>query len=784
VCAPMRQDCQLGEQSFVLTTRKQSARFLLIAAFLCLNHQVSRAQQTERPFTVADEIDLTLFGHPNGQPTEVHFSPDENYFAVWTERGRLDLNLVEDSLRFYRTKDIKSFLERSDEAEAPSPVWIVNRSDKEGPTIRDWRWLADSSGVAFLEGAGDWGDKRLVLADLRKKTVEQLTSASENVQMFDIRDRQHYVYTSADAALQEKWRAERRAPAIFGTGLSIYDLLFPDDPLTVRDLLHASNYLWAVAGDKRFEVKRDGSPIVPDGSLALSPDGSSLVSKLPVPEFPSSWEALYPPPFPSDYVRIRASNQSSVRQYVQITLQTGAVQSLTDAPTSDDAGWWASGNPSWSSDGQAILLPGTFLSSKDHAPSRPCVAVVDVSSTARECVEMLKATTETGFEEGYHRIRAASFLNENKHRVAVTFSVPEDQTIQTVEYEHTLDGTWHVAEQIKGDVDERRNGLEVNAKQWFNVPAQLTATYKQISRVIWDPNPQLKDIALGDASIYRWKDKEGREWKGGLYKPSNYKPGQRYPMVIQTHGFPESEFRPSGVFPTGMAARALAAGGIVVLQVQENCPLETPSEGPCAVSGYEAAVNHLVSEGLVDPEKIGIIGFSRTCFYVMETLTFGALHFKAASITDGIMGGYPEYMFFDQVTKTSDSLIGAKPFGEGLQQWLKRSPGFNLEKVNTSLLVVGDGPASLLWMWEPYAGLRYLHKSVDLIVLNTHEHVLTNPAVRMASQGGSVDWFRFWLQDYEDSNPTKAEQYKRWRELRKVQADEERMATTPQRVSD
>ncbi len=119
-------------------------------------------------------------------------------------------------------------------------------------------------------------------------------------------------------------------------------------------------------------------------------------------------------------------------------------------------------------------------------------------------------------------------------------------------------------------------------------------------------------------------------------------------------------------------------------------------------------------------------------------------------------------------------MIGAPPFGEGLQLWLKRSPGFNLDKVATPLLVVGEGPYSLLYMWEPYAGLRYLHKPVDLIMLNSDEHVLTNPAVRMASQGGSVDWFRFWLQDYEDPDPTKTEQYARWRELRKLQEESEK----------
>jgi hypothetical protein len=82
-------------------------------------------------------------------------------------------------------------------------------------------------------------------------------------------------------------------------------------------------------------------------------------------------------------------------------------------------------------------------------------------------------------------------------------------------------------------------------------------------------------------------------------------------------------------------------------------------------------------------------------------------------------------------------------------------------------------------MWEPYAGLHYLHKPVDLIMLNTDEHVLTNPAVRLASQGGSVDWFRFWLQGYEDPDPAKADQYMRWRALRKMQVENEKKSTVP-----
>ena len=59
-------------------------------------------------------------------------------------------------------------------------------------------------------------------------------------------------------------------------------------------------------------------------------------------------------------------------------------------------------------------------------------------------------------------------------------------------------------------------------------------------------------------------------------------------------------------------------------------------------------------------------------------------------------------------------------------------------------------------------------------------HQLQNPQQRLASQQGTVDWFCFWLKDEEDPNPTKAAQYTRWRELRKLQEKNEATRTPKQ----
>jgi len=297
----------------------------------------------------------------------------------------------------------------------------------------------------------------------------------------------------------------------------------------------------------------------------------------------------------------------------------------------------------------------------------------------------------------------------------------------------------------------------------------------QVMHAIFDPNPQLNGIEIGRASVLHWKDTAGRVWDGALVQPPSFDSGKRYPLVIQTHGFDKNKFLTYGAFPSAMAARELAGTGILVLQVGGTRDLEkfddTPQEAPIQVAGYEAAVRKLTEDGLVDPSKVGIVGFSRTVFPVLRALTFSRVHFAAATICDGVHFGYMSYLLDPEKDSTSEAkaVIGAAPFGGGLKLWMQRAPDFNFDKVTTPLRIEAS---DVIGMWEPYAALRSLAKPVDLILLNTTEHPFTNPAIRLASQGGTLDWFHFWLQGYEDPDPAKADQYRRWEQLCDMQVEQ------------
>ena len=190
------------------------------------------------------------------------------------------------------------------------------------------------------------------------------------------------------------------------------------------------------------------------------------------------------------------------------------------------------------------------------------------------------------------------------------------------------------------------------------------------------------------------------------------------------------------------------------------------------VKTFETAIDYLYERGLIDPARVGIIGFSRTCLYVKYMLVHSNYKIAAASVADGVDGGYFQYIAMgDSLADESDQLYGVPPFGGGLAVWTKSSPGFRLDTVTAALRIQAMGPGSLLGEWEWFEGLTRLQRPAELVYMPTGTHILERPRDRMVSQQGDVDWFAFWLKNEEDLDPSKAEQYVRWRKLRSLEEE-------------
>ena len=763
---------------------------LRTCAFLLLCLSLSAYCEADQPFpmrsfTLADDIGLTKFDG-------LIASPQGNLTLVRTDSASIADGRMHDCLRVYDTALIRRLQRLHRLADEVKPIWTIEKEAMDAGNGRERiasiRWLSNGTAFAFL-WLRDPNHNQLLLADVQTRQIAALTPPEDDVAGFDIRDRYHYVYTVTSQPSEKELEVELQAPERIGTDQTLAQLAFGSD--LTHNILRSE--LWANTGKGPRRILDPGTKqtLIVFGagsdSLSMAPNGREVALLQPVAAISEDWVKRYPPPFPESLQKtsVRTQDLSApsdmrlyISQWVLIGLQSGTITALTHAPEAGRSGWFESyvHRASWSDDGSSIILPGSFSASIQNENQRPCVLAIQIKAATTQCIRPLKRNLGNGHEPGWKPIREIRFAPGRNDQVSIVQSSGPTEGRQWTTYRRDPSNAWQIEEQ---GTDKAPEAETLRVEQSYSDPPKLVAVDSRTgqSQVILDLDPQLRSIARGPAELFDWHDEKGRSWQGILYKPVGFRLGIRYPLVIQTHGFSADTFMPSGGFTSAFAAEEFASAGIMTLQVRECEGGGTPEEGPCAVAAYESAISTLADKGWVDPANIGIIGFSRTVFYTLEALTTSKLHFKAASISDGIMLGYLDYLicvnFPIDINSEAETMIGGKPFGEGLNKWMDRSPVFHLDRLSTPLRVVARRDFGVVAMWEPFALLKSMGKPVDLVVLNTQEHVIVDPRIRKLAQGGNVDWFRFWLQGYEDPDPAKRAQYLRWHRLKETAPKQE-----------
>jgi dipeptidyl aminopeptidase/acylaminoacyl peptidase len=253
---------------------------------------------------------------------------------------------------------------------------------------------------------------------------------------------------------------------------------------------------------------------------------------------------------------------------------------------------------------------------------------------------------------------------------------------------------------------------------------------------ISDANPQQKDYNWGTVEMVHWTSEDGVPLKGMLFKPENFDPHKKYPMITYFYEKLSNTFN-SYVPPTGRNVinytHYVSNGYLVFVP---DIVYETGYPGPSSVKAVVPGVEMLLARGYVDPKGLGIQGQSwggyQTAYIVTQTHLFSAA--MAGAPVANMTSAYGGIRWGSGLARAFQYEIGQSRIGKSLidapQLYIDNSPLFWLDRVTTPLFIMSnDADEDVPWYQgiELFVGMRRLGKEVYLIEYNNEHH---NPAGR------------------------------------------------------
>jgi hypothetical protein len=253
---------------------------------------------------------------------------------------------------------------------------------------------------------------------------------------------------------------------------------------------------------------------------------------------------------------------------------------------------------------------------------------------------------------------------------------------------------------------------------------------------ISDANPQQKDYNWGTAELVRWTSQDGKPLKGILYKPENFDPKKKYPMISYFY-----EILSNGLYnyvpPNGrnvINPTHYVSNGYLVFE-----PDIVYEDGRPGMSAYKAivpGVQSIVQKGFVDETKLGLQGQSwggyQTAYLITQTHMFAAA--MAGAPVSNMTSAYGGIRWGSGIARSGQYESGQSRIGQALvdapQLYLENSPLFHLKNVTTPLFIMNnDADDAVPWYQgiELFVGMRRLGKEIYFIDYNNDVH---NPASR------------------------------------------------------
>ena len=264
-------------------------------------------------------------------------------------------------------------------------------------------------------------------------------------------------------------------------------------------------------------------------------------------------------------------------------------------------------------------------------------------------------------------------------------------------------------------------------------------------------NTQLfEELVLSTPEHMPYTGADGWPMDGWIIKPQNFDPARKYPLVVEIHGGPHTQYG-YGFFHE---MQLLAAAGYVVLYTNPRGSCGYGYDFALAVRGawgekdsldIMAGVDALLQKGYIDEGRMGVTGGSYGGFMTNWLIGHND-RFKAAVTDRSVVNLASDFGSSDAGWMLADDEFESTPW-ESRERYLHMSPIYYAKDMHTPLLILHseqDLRCNIEQAEQLFATLKYLGREVLFVRFEGQSHGLSrggHPKLRVERLQHILGWF-------------------------------------------
>jgi dipeptidyl aminopeptidase/acylaminoacyl peptidase len=287
----------------------------------------------------------------------------------------------------------------------------------------------------------------------------------------------------------------------------------------------------------------------------------------------------------------------------------------------------------------------------------------------------------------------------------------------------------------------------------YTVPAIDQVASRAAWKPLTDANPQVRGFALGEQEEITWRSKDGTPVGGVLVKPVGFQQGTRYPLIVAIHGGPASADVLG--FNGGYNSQIYAGAGYVVLRPNYRGSTNYGHKhkndivGNYFPPGFDdimAGVDHLIAQGIADPDRMGALGWSAGGHW-SNWILVQTDRFKAISSGAGTSNWISMYAQSD-VQRNRQYYLGNKLPYDDFDAYWNQSPLKYIKNAKTPTMihvVEGDPRVPSPQSVELHMALKQLGVPTELFMYPGSTHGIPDPRNQLVKAMSEMAWMDYYV---------------------------------------